>query len=615
MAKTIIRQSNYLRAASSRALIAVVILAVFAAGCHSSDNDPPSITASVSPKANPAGWHNVDATVTFECSDSGSGILTCPGPVVVNKEGENQVVTGTAVDWAGNTASVSVTVNLDKTPPVLSGYQPSDGERLPDPEVNLVGKVGDTLSGIMSVTCDANGASQEASIVTDIVLDERVFSCSLPLNQGPNVVTVRGTDVGGNATWAVLTIHHALPPKVAIDSPPLDPHLSIGPSSILVAGTIDDASATVTVNDVPASVAGGRFSALVPLKTGVNTITAVAQNVAGSGSASVNVLAVVVGDLNPTVLIVSPGTGFVLGGEVSKGPVPVTVEGWVRDNRFLPASVRGTPDVTVLINNEPIVATVTQGPSGLCLSRTRCWRYSATKEFAPPAGVNVSIAVSAQTGDLTTTGTRSGIVDFCYENNGGNITDETKAASRFQDEGTLLRGEPRQSRRCIQNADGCSAPLGAIKEDPTQGKVGRAPTAFGVAEDANTPEGAFTVYGQRRPIQLPCNRHDECYHQWCPREATPVGVVGEKYRCDFRFYDDMKEVCRRAYPEPDCPQDRIGVSKCVQWWIEKKVCNAWALIYYDAVFYDTPRYLLKGPYANWPYGGYLTPCENCPPVQ
>ena len=91
------------------------------APCHarSGDSDPnaPIITATATPAANANGWHNTDVTVSFDCQDATSGVATCSDPVVVSTEGANQTITGTATDHAGNSASSSVTVNLDKTAP------------------------------------------------------------------------------------------------------------------------------------------------------------------------------------------------------------------------------------------------------------------------------------------------------------------------------------------------------------------------------------------------------------------------------------------------------------------------------------------------------------------
>lgn len=84
------------------------------------DKTAPLIYAMVSPEPNANGWHNTDTTVRFVCSDALSGIASCPAPITVTTEGAGQVISGTAVDMAGNTATTSVTLNIDKTAPILN---------------------------------------------------------------------------------------------------------------------------------------------------------------------------------------------------------------------------------------------------------------------------------------------------------------------------------------------------------------------------------------------------------------------------------------------------------------------------------------------------------------
>jgi pectin methylesterase-like acyl-CoA thioesterase len=83
------------------------------------DKTAPSIIAVRNPPPNANGWNNTDVTVSFNATDGLSGVATFSGPVTVSTEGANQPVTGSATDLAGNTASVSVAVSIDKTAPEL----------------------------------------------------------------------------------------------------------------------------------------------------------------------------------------------------------------------------------------------------------------------------------------------------------------------------------------------------------------------------------------------------------------------------------------------------------------------------------------------------------------
>lgn len=110
------------------------------------DDDPPTITASIDPQPNAAGWHNTDPTVTFTCTGATSGIASCTAPVTVTTEGAGQVINGTATDIAGNSSSTSVTVNIDKTPPVITVTDPADGTVTNDAEQVFVGFLSEAAS-------------------------------------------------------------------------------------------------------------------------------------------------------------------------------------------------------------------------------------------------------------------------------------------------------------------------------------------------------------------------------------------------------------------------------------------------------------------------------------
>jgi hypothetical protein len=85
------------------------------------DKTAPAISHTQAPAANSHSWNNSDVTVTFTCTDGGSGIASCTTPQTVTTQGQNQPVEGMAVDNAGNSATDPATVSIDKTKPTVTG--------------------------------------------------------------------------------------------------------------------------------------------------------------------------------------------------------------------------------------------------------------------------------------------------------------------------------------------------------------------------------------------------------------------------------------------------------------------------------------------------------------
>ena len=159
------------------------------------DGQAPEIVPTLSEYPNPAGWHNRDVTVSFSCADAISGVQSCPSPILVTTEGRGVVVSGTAIDLAGNTSTASVSLNIDKTAPHLSIASPSNGATLFRSDAQVVWSAADALSGITSAECGSNAAQ---------TVDSGGYMCAWTLGTGLNHLIVAATDAAGNVSTAQL---------------------------------------------------------------------------------------------------------------------------------------------------------------------------------------------------------------------------------------------------------------------------------------------------------------------------------------------------------------------------------------------------------------------------
>lgn len=81
------------------------------------DKSPPGITGSRTPPSNVLGLNNTNVTVNFTCADPISGVIFCSGPTTLTTRGVNQSVAGTTTDFAGNSASATVSgINICTSP-------------------------------------------------------------------------------------------------------------------------------------------------------------------------------------------------------------------------------------------------------------------------------------------------------------------------------------------------------------------------------------------------------------------------------------------------------------------------------------------------------------------
>ncbi|HEX7025947.1 MAG TPA: Ig-like domain-containing protein, partial [Gammaproteobacteria bacterium] len=243
------------------------------------DNDAPLISAHVEPAANAAGWYSSDVTVSFQCSDVASGIAVCPDAIVAGSEGANQTISGTARDQAGNEATASVTLNIDKTPPTINPQ--------PNPPANQAGwnsstvTVGfdcqDVLSGMADcsapVTLTHEGAGQTASgSGRDIAGNTAEKTLTVNLDQTPPTITTQFSAQPNSAGWYSQAVTLSFTCNDALSG------VQSCPAAQTVSGDGQNLVITVTAEDIAGNGAGQSHSLNIDTTPPVIQITAPAPD-------------------------------------------------------------------------------------------------------------------------------------------------------------------------------------------------------------------------------------------------------------------------------------------------------------------------------------------------
>ncbi len=273
-----------------------------------------------------------------------SGTLTGTEPVTVSVNGIAATVTGstwsaalaladgahtltaTANNAAGS-ATDSVAVTVDTTPPVVTITAPADGTQTTAALVTVAGTVVDARP-IASFT--VSGVA--------VPLVDGAFTTAATLGLGGNPITAEATDAAGNTGSDGITVVRGEAPAIAITVPA--DGLLTNQTPLTVSGTVSGtAPVAVSVNGVAATVTGGSWTASVALVEGGNTLTASAANSFGSASAAVSVT---LDTTAPVVAITAPASGVTLASQ------PAAVAGTVADVSSIAA---------LLLNGSPLVVT------------------------------------------------------------------------------------------------------------------------------------------------------------------------------------------------------------------------------------------------------------------
>ncbi len=245
--------------------------------------------------------HGDSGTCTGTASWSAGDVALAPG---------NTVITVTAFDTSGNSASDTITVTLDSSPPTVS----------------IAGPTADPTYATHSATINLDGtASDDTGVASVIWANDRGGSgtCTgsaswsaraIALKTGDNVLTVTARDAAGNSATDTLkvTFTDTTPPTVTIKGPTDQAKYTCNTANLTLSGTaLDDAGlAEVTwANDRGGSgTCTGAFNwsaADVVLKVGDNVITVSARDT--SGNVGTDTLTVTfVDNTRPIISITSP---------------------------------------------------------------------------------------------------------------------------------------------------------------------------------------------------------------------------------------------------------------------------------------------------------------------
>jgi hypothetical protein len=259
------------------------------------DKTAPTITGSRTPEANANGWNNTDVTVSFACADTLSGLAAgaCPVPTTLTGEGANQSVSGSVMDKAGNTASVTVGgINIDKTPPFTFGFQTPLANANGWNNTNVIVRfnASDALSGLATVrtvivSMSLEGAGQS---VTRMATDRAGNSASATvsgINIDKTAPTITGsrTPVANANGWNNTDVTVSFACSDALSG--LAAGACPGPTTLTSEGANQSVSGSVTDlagNTASATVGGINIDKTAPVVTPPANVTVLATGPSGA---------------------------------------------------------------------------------------------------------------------------------------------------------------------------------------------------------------------------------------------------------------------------------------------------------------------------------------------
>jgi hypothetical protein len=184
------------------------------------DRGNPTMSSALTPAAPDGtnGWYTRDVEVDFSCADEGgSGIDTCTDDTTLG-EGTDRSVTGKATDWAGNTATETVTgINIDETAPTVAikGGPAASSPFGTDPAAAPTCEATDSLSGLASCAITGGGTTVGPHTFTATAVDKAGNKSTATLNYTITPWTTKGyySPVDGGGVWNTVKGGSSVPLK------------------------------------------------------------------------------------------------------------------------------------------------------------------------------------------------------------------------------------------------------------------------------------------------------------------------------------------------------------------------------------------------------------------
>jgi len=175
------------------------------------DKTAPIYSATPDPAPNSNGWNNTSVTFSYTCTDGLSGVRSQITSNSISSEGINQTLTAICDDKAGNSTQITVSANIDKTAPVITGSRTpaANANSWNNTDVDVSFSCTDTLSGVATgfptgdTTLSAEGAGQFATGTCEDLAGNSASDTvgNVNIDKTPPVITSSRTPAANANGW------------------------------------------------------------------------------------------------------------------------------------------------------------------------------------------------------------------------------------------------------------------------------------------------------------------------------------------------------------------------------------------------------------------------------